>query len=107
MFSANWAAKGLLILVLLAFVSFTFDHGQAWASQATSESGNMFYSLPATSDGESNLPYLYAVFTIVWAAFFGFVFLMSKRQRDLRKELEALKKIFEEKAKDKSSPDKK
>ena len=45
-------------------------------------------------DPEANLPYLFAVFIITWAAFFGYVFYMSLRQRDMRSEIEALKRAL-------------
>ena len=45
-------------------------------------------------DPEANLPYLFAVFIITWAAFFGYVFYLSLRQRDMRSEIEALKRAL-------------
>jgi CcmD family protein len=47
-------------------------------------------------DSEANLPYLFAVFIITWAAFFGYVFIMSRRQREIRAEIEALKRALAE-----------
>ncbi|MDA1189178.1 MAG: CcmD family protein [Chloroflexi bacterium] len=46
---------------------------------------------------EANLPYLFAVFIITWALMFGYVFYMSRRQRTLRNEIEALKSVLNEK----------
>ena len=48
------------------------------------------------SDPEANLPYLFAVFIITWAAFFGYVFVMSRRQNELRHEIDALKQRLAE-----------
>ena len=45
-------------------------------------------------DPEANLPFLFAVFIITWAAFFGYVFYLSLRQRDMRSEIEALKRAL-------------
>ena len=42
--------------------------------------------------GESELPWLFAVYIITWAAFFGYVFVMSRRQREMGREIEALKR---------------
>ena len=42
-------------------------------------------------DPEANLPYLFAVFLITWAGFFGYVFVMSRRQREMQREIEALR----------------
>ena len=38
-----------------------------------------------------NLGYLLAAFGIVWAVLFGYVFSLSQRQRQLRRELDSLK----------------
>ena len=45
-------------------------------------------------EGESELPWLFAVFFITWAAFFGYVFVMSRRQREMRREIDALRKVL-------------
>ena len=45
-------------------------------------------------DPEANLPFLFAVFMITWGAFFGYVFYLSRRQRDMRSEIEALKRAL-------------
>jgi CcmD family protein len=42
-------------------------------------------------DPEANLPYLFAVYIVTWAGFFGYVFVMSRRQREMRREIDALK----------------
>ena len=47
-------------------------------------------------DPESNLPYLFAVFIVTWGVLFGFVFFMSRRQRGLQREVEALKAMLAE-----------
>ena len=47
-------------------------------------------------DPESNLPFLFAVFFITWAAFFAYVFIMARRQREIRQEIEALKRVLAE-----------
>ncbi len=46
--------------------------------------------------GESELPWLFAVFFVTWAAFFAYVFMMSRRQRDMQRELEALRRALAE-----------
>lgn len=107
MFKTFHSLKILLPALLLVLASFSVTHGQAWASQTTIGAASPNIPLAVSSAAESNLPYLYAVFTITWAAFFGYVFLMSKRQRDLHKEIEALKKNLEEKSKDSAQAEKK
>lgn len=48
------------------------------------------------SDPEANLPFLFAVFIITWAAFFVYVFYVSRKQREMQVEIEALKRALEE-----------
>lgn len=43
---------------------------------------------------ESELPWLFAVFAITWAAFFGYVLVMSRRQREMQREIEALSRTL-------------
>ena len=47
-------------------------------------------------DGDAELPWLFAVFFITWAAFFGYVFIMSRRQREMGQEIEALRRALED-----------
>ena len=47
-------------------------------------------------ESEANLPYLFAVFIVTWAAFFAHVFVMSRRQREMQREIEALKMALAE-----------
>ena len=44
--------------------------------------------------GESELPWLFAVYIITWAVFFGYIFVISRRQREMRSEIEALKRAL-------------
>ncbi|MBI4338737.1 MAG: CcmD family protein [Chloroflexi bacterium] len=43
------------------------------------------------------MPYVFAVYTITWLAFFGYLFYVNRRQRDLRREIEELERQWEEK----------
>ena len=47
--------------------------------------------------GESELPWLFAVYAITWAAFFGYVFIMSRRQREMQREIDTLKRALQAK----------
>ena len=49
-----------------------------------------------SGDPEANLPFLFAVFIITWAAFFVYVFYVSRKQREMQAEIEALKRALEE-----------
>jgi len=44
-----------------------------------------------------NAGYLFAAFTIIWASFFVYVFVLWQRQRQLRQEIDALKEALKEK----------
>lgn len=48
------------------------------------------------SGPEANLPFLFAVYIITWAAFFAYVFYVSRRQRELRNEIQDLRRALEE-----------
>ena len=45
---------------------------------------------------EANLPFLFAVYIITWAAFFAYIFYMSRRQRELQNEIRDLKRVLDE-----------
>ena len=53
---------------------------------------------PAQEGGgpEANLPFLFAVYIVTWAAFFAYVFYVSRRQRELQNEIRDLKRALEE-----------
>ncbi len=42
-----------------------------------------------------NLPYLFAVYSITWVLFFAYVFYVSRRQRELEREIRDLKAAME------------
>ncbi len=45
-----------------------------------------------SADAESNLPFLFAAFVIVWGLFFGYLLIMLRRGRDLRRDVEELRR---------------
>ena len=47
--------------------------------------------------GEAELPWLFAVYAITWAAFFGYIFVMSRRQREMQREIDTLKRALDAK----------
>ena len=57
------------------------------------------------ADPEANLPYLFAVYIITWAGFFAFVFVMSRRQRELKREIETLRMALVDKRIDEATRD--
>ena len=50
----------------------------------------------ADSDPDANLGFLFAVYIVTWAGFFGYVFIMSRRQREMRREIDTLKAVLDE-----------
>ena len=55
--------------------------------------------------GESELPWLFAVYIITWAAFFGYTFVMSQRQREMRREINILRRVIAERESQRASGD--
>ena len=43
----------------------------------------------------SNLPYLFAAFAVSWAAFFIYVFFMTRRYEEMRREIRVLRQTVE------------
>ncbi len=43
------------------------------------------------------LPYLFAVYTVSWLAFFAYAFYITRRQRELRRQIDELRRQLEEK----------
>ena len=41
-------------------------------------------------EGESYLPFLFAVFALVWVAFFVYLYFISRKQADLKRDIDAL-----------------
>ena len=52
------------------------------------------YAQASDSDPEANLPFLFAVYILTWAGFFGYAFYMSRRQRDMRHDIDALRQAL-------------
>ena len=48
------------------------------------------------TEGEEFLPFLFAVFAVTWMAFFIYAFFMSRKQADLKREIDALRQSLED-----------
>ena len=48
------------------------------------------------SDPESNLPFLFAIYTVTWLAFFAYAFYMTRRQNELNREIQELRRMLEQ-----------
>ena len=93
--------RSVVFLALLAVV--TAMSAGATETYASSDQSDVVSDTPMTppeehedSPGDSELPWLFAVFFITWAAFFGYVFVMSRRQREMQREIEALSLALQE-----------
>ena len=43
---------------------------------------------------ETNLDFLFAIYIITWAGFFTYIFIVSRRQRTMEREIESLKQLM-------------
>ena len=50
---------------------------------------------PLEEAPRDNLGYLFAAFVVVWLALFAYLLLLSRRQRDLEREVRALRRALE------------
>lgn len=48
------------------------------------------------TEGEDYLPFLFAVFAVTWVAFFVYAFFMTRKQADLKREIDILRQSIEE-----------
>ncbi len=75
---------------------FTINRAALKLAAAVVVSGIWLLASVAAAPGEANLPFLFGVYTITWLAFFAYAFYMSRRQRDLRREIQELRRLLEE-----------
>ena len=71
---------------LIAVLNNSFVYAESLAVDETRQNG-----------AEANLKYLFAVFFLVWAFFFGYTFFLSRRLKEMKNEVAVLKKIISEK----------
>ncbi len=90
-----WAA-GLVLVGVISGV--TYEETVVGYDAGVSTQDSLAYARPATQQqrGESGLPWLFAVYIVTWAAFFGYAFVLSRRQREMRSEIEALQRVLSE-----------
>ena len=47
-----------------------------------------------------NLPFLFAAFAVSWVAFFAYVFFVNRRQQEIHREIEELRRSLEQQVPD-------
>lgn len=99
--------QALLLAMALYIALAHISDGRVWAYQKSAENAtNATISAdhPTASqegrDPEANLPFFFSVFAVTWAGFFVYVFVMSRRQRDMQREIEELSNALREKEKE-------
>jgi CcmD family protein len=72
------------------------DHQRRFAPVTVQASGGVALSVVESeaSKLETNLGYLFAVFGISWVGFFAYIWYLSQRQRDLRREVARLQQAI-------------
>jgi len=93
----SWRLRpvAVIALVLLALtISSLLATVGAFDGQPSSAPATIPAPLEHGDDPEANLPFLFAVYIITWGAFFAYIFYMSRRQREMQGEIEALKRAL-------------
>lgn len=80
----------LLVLVPAGQAAFASSDPVAAVTAALSAQEN-------NTNPNTNLGYLFAVYIITWAGFFAYIFIVSRRQRALERQVDDLKKLLGEK----------
>ena len=96
---AGLVVRIALVVALTALMASYAGAGEIHASVHQAGETEAKPGMPQQSDemdGESELPWLFAVFAITWAAFFAYVFVMSRRQREMQREIDHLKRSLED-----------
>ncbi len=78
---------GLRLLVVIAASTLWFLLAGVALAAGNSQNG---------SDPDSNLRFLFGVYTVTWLAFFAYAFYTTRRQLELRREVRDLRRAFEE-----------
>ncbi len=90
----RFAVKPLMALFIMAAL-FLFSPTLSGKGAAIPALAQQDISAQATnaesSDPEANLPYLFAVYAITWVIFFAYLYYLSQRQQNLRREVEELR----------------
>ena len=74
------------------------DHQQRFAAVTVTSQNGVVLSVVERESGrlETNLAFLFAVFAVTWAGFFAYMFFMSRKQRELQREVARLKATLDQ-----------
>lgn len=98
--------KGLALkpLVALLIVSTLILSSAAIPAMAQQDTSGQATTTSSSRDPEANLPYLFAVYAITWVIFFVYLYYLSQRQRNLRREVEELRQALSERERQGGGP---
>ena len=92
--SLTKAAPVVLLAVVVAAVLAAPVYAGSGIVEHTASS--TAFAQASDSDPEANLPFLFAVYILTWAGFFGYALYMSRRQRDMQRDIDALRQALRE-----------
>jgi CcmD family protein len=94
------ALRQLVVLLIVATIFLSSAAipamAQPFSGRAQQDTQGQATTTASSSDPEANLPYLFAVYAITWAIFFAYLYYLSQRQQNLRRELEELREALSE-----------
>jgi CcmD family protein len=90
-------ASTVIVLVALALtVSTLLTTVGAFDGQPQTAPSTIPEPSEHANDPEANLPFLFAVYMITWGAFFAYIYYVSRRQREMQGEIDALKRALDQ-----------
>lgn len=93
-FRLTFFVVAIAITIMVAFSAVNSVRAEVASDTTVFEYSGAPEAQAQVSEPDSNLEFLFAVFIITWAAFFGYIFYMSRRQREMRKEIDALRRAM-------------
>ena len=88
-------ALGVLILATIAGLAVAdLEASDDWGLQITGQNNTALPQEGQSGDSEENLTYLFAVYIITWGGFFAYVFVVSRRQKELHRDITVLKQLL-------------
>lgn len=89
-FQVIFFVVAIAVTLVVAFSAADIARAEVATDTIVLENSGVPEGQAQVSEPDANLEFLFAVFIITWAAFFGYVFYMSRRQREMRKEIDIL-----------------